>query len=336
MTFRQLHVGRDESILEPDIEIVDAHHHLFDRPALRYLLDDYLKDVQSGHRVVASVYVETLAFARPSGPEMMRPLGEVEFANGLGAMSASGAYGDVRLCAAIVGYADLRYGAAIGEYLDRAMELAPDRFRGVRQITIDDPSEAPYRFITNRPPRAITRHTAFKEGFREIGRRGLTFDAAMFHHQLNDVAEIADAFPDTTIVLNHSGHAMCLDMDDQSRREVFDVWRHALFDLARRQNVVCKVGGLGLPFWGFGLDERSDAIGYEELSTLWRPYVEVAIEAFGVNRCMMESNYPPDSRACGYVPLWNALKHIVRGASKEEKSALFRDTAARVYRIDMS
>jgi L-fuconolactonase len=129
---------------------------------------------------------------------------------------------------------------------------------------------------------------------------------------------------------------MCLDMGDQSRREVFGVWRHALFDLARRQNVVCKVGGLGLPFWGFRLDERTDAIGYEELSTLWRPYVEVAIEAFGVNRCMMESNYPPDSRSCGYVPLWNALKHIVRGASKEEKSALFRDTAARVYRIDMS
>lgn len=334
MTFRQLHVGREEQIVDPDIEIVDAHHHLFDRPALRYMFDEYLADVRSGHRVVASVYVETLAFARADGPEMLRPLGEVEFANGLGAMSASGVYGDVRLCAAIVSYADLRLGASIGDYLDQAIGLAPQRFRGVRQITIDDPREAPYRFITNRPPRAVMQHPAFREGFRELGRRGLSFDAAMFHHQLNDLIKLADAFPETTIVLNNLGHTMSLDMGEEERKETFSQWKAALSDLGRRSNVMCKVGGLGLPFWGFGLEERTDPIGSQELATLWRPFVETAIEAFGADRCMMESNYPPDSRSCGYVPLWNALKTIVRGASTGEKKALFHDTAMRVYRIN--
>src|SRR2546422_6802244 len=137
MTHRQLHVGRDEPIIDPDIPIIDAHHHLFDRPALRYMLDEYLADVRAGHRIVASVYVETQAFARPGGPEVLRTLGEIEFANGVGAMGASGVYGDCRVAAAIVGYADLRFGDAVGEMLDRALALAPERFRGVRQITIE-------------------------------------------------------------------------------------------------------------------------------------------------------------------------------------------------------
>jgi L-fuconolactonase len=334
MTFGRLYAGRDEPILDPELPIVDAHHHLFDRPALRYMFDDYLADVRAGHRVVASVYVETQAFVRRDGLDMMRPLGEIEFANGVGAMATSGAYGDALICAAIVGYADLRYGAAIGEYLDRAMEIAPSRFRGVRQIAIDDPSEAPYRFITIRPPRAIMQHSCFREGFAQLGKRGLSFDAAVFHHQLDEVMKLADAFPDTPIVLNHSGHTMCLDMDEHGRRDAYKIWRASLFELARRPNVICKIGGLGLPFWGFGLEWRADPVGHLELASLWRPYVEASIEAFGVNRCMMESNYPPDSRSCGYVPLWNALKHVVRGASDEEKKALFHDTAMRVYRID--
>src|SRR5689334_10993145 len=124
--YRQLHAGRDESILEPDLPIIDSAHHLFDRPALRYMFEDYLTDVRSGHRIVASIYVETLAFARAGGPELLRPLGEVEFANGVAAMSASDMYGDSRICAAIVGNADLRFGDQVGELLDRAIQVTPE------------------------------------------------------------------------------------------------------------------------------------------------------------------------------------------------------------------
>lgn len=331
--YPQLLAGRDEPILEPDLPIIDSAHHLFDRPALRYMFEDYLADVRAGHKIVASIYVETLAFARRYGPELLRPLGEVEFANGIGAMSASGVYGECRICAAIVGFADLRFGEEVSQLLDQALALAPERFRGVRQITIEAPSDAPFRYVTNRPAPGIMRHPKFRAGFREVAKRGLSFDAAAFHHQLDEIAELADAFPDTAIVLNHVGQGLAMELDAQGRAEVLVKLRQALRELGKRPNITCKIGGLGLPFWGFGLEKRTDPIGYLELADVWRPYVEAAIEAFGVDRCMMESNYPPDSRSAGFVPLWNALKHIVRNASPEEKAALFHGTAARVYRI---
>jgi L-fuconolactonase len=329
--YPQLHLGRDEPILEPDLAIIDSAHHLFDRPALRYMAEDYLKDVQSGHRIVASIYVETLAFTRPDGPEMLRPLGEVEFANGVGATSASGVHGDFRMCAAIVGHADLRHGAQIGELLDQSLALAPERFRGVRQITIEDDSDAPFRYVTTRPARGIMRHPKFREGFKEVVQRGLSFDAAVFHHQLDEIAQLADAFPDGNIVLNHVGQAQAMELDAAGRAGVLQTLRESLKELGRRPNITCKIGGLGLPFWGFGFEKRSDPVGYLELAQTWQPYVDAAIDAFGAERCMMESNYPPDGRAAGFVPLWNALKHMVRGASDDEKAALFRRTAARVY-----
>lgn len=326
--------GRDEPILDPDIPIIDAHHHLFDKPALRYMLDDFLEDARAGHRIVASVYVETGSFHRADGPALLRPLGEVEFANGVGAMCDSGHYGDIRACAAIVGFADLRLGDQVGWLLDRAQATAPDRFRGVRQITMEHPSDAPFRFFfTGRPPAGVFQHPEFRKGFRQLAQRGLTYDATGFHLQLPDIAALADAFPDTSIIINHMTVAMGLEMGSGERAELFRQWREALRETARRPNIVCKVGGLGMPIWGFGLQERGDAISYRDLAETWRPFVETAIELFGTRRAMMESNYPPDSRSCGYVPLWNALKHIVSGATPAEKADLFHRTAARVYRI---
>lgn len=145
--------------------------------------------------------------------------------------------------------------------------------------------------------------------------------------------ELADAFPDTTIVLNHCGHAMAIELNASARERVFHDYRRLMIEANRRPNIHCKVGGLGMPFWGVGFEERRDAIGYGELAKAWRPYVETTIEAFGVNRCLMESDYPPDGRCAGFVPLWNALKYIFRSASADEKAALFHGTAARVYRI---
>ncbi len=175
----------------------------------------------------------------------------------------------------------------------------------------------------------------FRPAFRHVVKRGLTFDAALFHHQLPDVMDLADAFPDATIVLNHCGHVMAMDMDEQRRAEVFREYRKLMLELARRSNVYCKIGGLGLPFWGFEFMDRESQVGYQELAAAWRPYVETSIEAFGAGRCMMESNFPQDGRSAGFVPLWNALKYIVRAASTEDKAALFHGTAAKVYRIKL-
>ena len=325
--------GRDEPILDADLAIIDAHHHLFDRPNLRYLLDDFLEDAGLGHKIAASVYIETQAMARAAGPDHLRPLGEVEFANGQAAMAASGRYGDVRAAAAIIGFAKVSDGDIVAELLDKSMAVAPDRFRGVRQMTFTHPNEALAKMIPNRMPDGILASDGFLTGFRHVADRGLSFEATVFHTQLGEVAALADAFPNTTIILSHMGMAMGMGLDADARAGVFQQWRAAMSDLAKRPNVICKIGGLGMPFWGFGFESRPDAPGYAELAAVWAPYIEAAIETFGADRCMMESNFPLEGVSCGFVPLWNAFKHVVRDYAPAEKAALFHDTAARIYAI---
>lgn len=333
MTFFQKRIeGRAEPILDPDIPIIDAHMHLYWDAKKRYMFQEYADDTQAGHRIVGSVYIETQAFKRPYGPELLQPIGEIEFANGVAAMSASGAFGECRIGGAIVGYGELQQGERIGELLDLAMQTAPDRFRGIRQITIDNP-DVPLRY-EGRPPAGVLRRDGCIAALKELARRGLSFDSAITHDQLGELAEVADRASDTTIVLNHTGLGFAMGRDGAYRKEVFNHWREGMRELARRDNVVCKVGGLGMPFWGFGFEYRKDVVGYEELAAAWQPYVETAIEAFGTDRCLMESNFPPDGDSCGFVPLWNALKHSVRGLSGEDKTKLFHDNAARIYRIE--
>lgn len=316
----RLDEGRNEPIIDPELPIVDAHHHLFDSRGLRYLFDDVLADVNAGHNVVATVYVEARASMwRRDGPELLRPLGEVEFANGMAAMSASGQYGPCRVAAAIVGHADLTAGDRVVELLDQALAAAPDRLRGIRQYTAD--------------PAGILDVPGFLTGIRLLAPRGLVFDAVANHRQLPGLGELAAAVPSTTIVLNHLGLATPPTPDAPGRAAVFGSWRAGLRDVAQHPNVVCKIGGLGMTSWGFGFESRPEPVSHAELASAWRPYVETAIEAFGVERCMLESNYPPDSASTGYVPLWNAFKLILKGASSAERAALFHGTATRVYRL---
>lgn len=332
MSERRL-AGRDEPIIDPDLKIIDAHHHLFDRPAVRYLLADYLEDADLGHNIVASVYCEAGAFLRNDGPEPLRPIGEIEFANGAAAVAASGHYGTRKIAAGIIGHADLRLGDGIENLLDRAMAAAPDRFRGIRQITLDPPTDAPFRIMGYRPPAGVLQSPGFLTGLRAIARRGLSFDAAVYHMQLPDLAKVASACPDATIILNHLGMPLLMELDPQAKREAIEAWRRDLSELAQRPNVFCKIGGLGLATWDFGFDGANSPAGSAQLAEVWKPFIETAITAFGVDRCMMESNYPPDGRSAGFVPLWNALKLAVAGFSQDERGHLFHDNAARIYRL---
>ena len=325
--------GRNEPVILPEIPIIDAHVHLYQSPVVRYLIDDYLADAKAGHDIRASVHIEIKAFARKSGPEALRALGEIEYANGVGAMGASGVYGDCQVSAGIIGHLDLREGDAVADFLDQAMTLAPRRFKGVRQVLIDHPSEVPYRFITHRPPRGLLSDSRFLEGFKHLAPRGLSFDAAVFHNQIPEVAKLAAAFPDTAIVLNHVGTPMALDMDASGRAEVFKAWRTGIRELARHPNASCKVSGFGLPFLGFDFIGRAETVYSADLAAAWQPFVTETLEAFGPKRCMTASNFPQDGRACGFVPLWNALKRTVADLTPEERLDLFFDTANRVYRL---
>lgn len=320
-----------EDILDPALPIVDAHHHLWDRPNWPYLLPELLRDAR-GHNVVATVFVQCGAMYRQDGPVEFRPVGEVEFVNGIAAMSASGIYGKTRACAAIVGHADLMLGARAEAVLEKLKAAASDRFRGIRHITAWHPSPEVKATIYDPTPQQLLDAT-FQEGFRCLNRLGLSFDAFLYHTQIGDVVGLADAFPETSIVLNHVGGPVGVGPYAGKQAEVLAQLRKDLVELGRRANVTMKIGGLGMRLPGFGLHERAAPASSAELADTWRPYFDACLEAFGPERCMFESNFPVDKISTSYAVLWNAFKRLAGGLSAAEKTALFSGTAARVYRI---
>lgn len=322
-----------EPVLEPDLPICDPHHHLWDHPGNRYLLDELLADLGAGHRVESTVFVECFAFFRADGPAAMRPVGETEFVNGAAAMSASGRYGPVRACAGIVGHADLSLGAAVDEVLEAHLRAGGGRFRGIRHAGGWDASDEIRNSHTN-PPQGLYGSAAFREGYARLGAHGLSFEAWQYHPQIPEVADLADAFPDIPLVLDHVGGPHGIGPYAGRREEVFAGWKADIEALAKRPNVVCKLGGLGMPVCGFEFHKREVPPTSEELAQAWRPYVETCIAAFGPARCMFESNFPVDRPSCDYRTLWNAFKRLAAGASDDEKALLFRDVAMKTYRLE--
>jgi predicted TIM-barrel fold metal-dependent hydrolase len=325
---------RAEPILEPELPIVDPHHHLWDRPGWRYLLDELLADTSSGHNIVATVYVQARAMYRATGPEEMRPVGETEFINGVAAMSASGIYGKTRHCAGIVGHADLTLGSRVEAVLAAHIRAGGDRFRGIRHITAWD-ADPSIRNPAYSPPRGLLGDKAFREGFAVLGRLGLSFDAWLYHPQIGELADLARAFPDTKIVLNHVGGPIGIGAYAGKRSEVFPLWAASIEALSACPNACVKLGGLGMRMGGFGFHEQPEPPSSEALAAAWQPFVETCIATFGASRCMFESNFPVDKGSYGYPVFWNACKLLAKGASKTEKADLFAGTAARFYRLDM-
>ena len=322
----------DEEVLEPDLPICDPHHHLWDYPGSRYLLDELLADVGSGHNVTSTVFMECGSMYRADGPAALRPVGETEFVNGIAAMSASGGYGEVRACAAIVGYADLNLGTAVGDVLDAHAAASP-RFRGIRHAAGWDASAEVRNSHTARVPGMLADAT-FRTGFAELGRRGMTFDGWLYHPQIPDLTDLARAFPDQTIVFDHFGGPLGIGPYAGRRGEIFEAWKDAVGELAKCENVVAKLGGLVMAINGFGFHKRDRPATSAELLAATRDYHLHMIECFGVERCMFESNFPVDKVSCSYRVLWNAFKQLAAGFSATEKAALFHDTAVRIYGVD--
>jgi L-fuconolactonase len=322
-----------EPVLEPELPIVDPHHHLWDRGD-RYLFDEFLADVRSGHNIRGTVFVQCDAMYRADGDPDLAPVGETEFVNGVAAMSASGLYGPERICAGIVGFADCQLGARVDAVLEAHVRAAGGRFKGIRGRSVWDADSSIKGSAKDFPP-GLLLDARFREGFARLSNYGLSFDSWLFHPQIPELADLADAFPDTTIVLDHVGAPLAVGVYAGKRAEVFDVWRRHLVELARRPNVHVKLGGLAMHLFDFGLDAASRATPASsvELADLWGPYMRACIDLFGVERCMFESNFPVDKRGASYAVLWNAFKRIAAGASASEKAALFKDTAARVYRL---
>ena len=326
-----------EPALEPDLPICDPHHHFWDMrlarvPYQRYLLPDLLRDVE-GHNVRSTVFIETRSMYRVDGPEEMRSVGEVEFVQGIAAASASGLYGPIRAAAGIVGYVDLRLGERVEPVLHALRAASPNRFRGIRNIVTWDPHPEVERIRTDTEPGQLAGES-FRAGARVMARMGLSLDVLVYFPQLLELAEFARAVPDLSIVLNHMGGLLRHGPYANRDAEVMEQWRTGLAAVAQCPNVTVKVGGIGQPRTGFDWSTREQPIGSEELADSMSPIMTTCIEQFGPDRCMFESNFPPDKVGYSYNVLYNALKRLSAGYSPAERAALFHDTAARVYRID--
>jgi L-fuconolactonase len=318
-----------EDILEPDLPIIDPHHHLWhDRPSGRYLLEELLADLASGHNVVATVFMQCGWKHRTEGPEDFRPVGETEAVGAVAALSASGAHGPARACAGIVGFADLR-SPRLDAVLEAHRAAGAGRFRGIRHISAWDDAIVPTTSVV--PPPGLLRDPAFLRGLRRLGALGLTYDSWQYHPQLKDVLGAARAAPGARIVIDHVGGPLGCGPYRGRRDAVFRDWATDMRALASCPNVYVKLGGLAMPVNGFDYHEDARPPTSARLAADWGPWMQTCIELFGPQRCMFESNFPVDKGMCSYPVLWNAFKRVAAGASAPERAALFHDTAARFY-----
>ena len=323
---------RHEEIIEPELPIIDPHHHLWDRPNYRYLFPELLADVGSGHNIRVTCYEQAREVYRTSGPEELKSLGETEFVSGVAAMSESGKYGPTRCIAGIIGFVDLQLGSRAKGVLERHIAVSDGRLRAIRNGSTwsDDPI---LKTFTAAAPKGLLLDKSFREGFAALAPLGLAFDGWMFQTQLDDLVDLTQAFPQTTVVLNHCGGPLAIGPYAGKREESFTEWRDRIRKIAGLPNTYVKLGGLGMKMIGFTFYENPDPPSSQDLEKAWRPYIETCIEAFGPQRSMFESNFPVDKGSCSYQVLWNTFKRIASGYSAGEKAALFSGTAAKAYRL---
>jgi L-fuconolactonase len=322
-----------EPMLEPELPIIDPHHHLWTRDGNVYLMPELLTDIAGGHNVVATVFEECHSMYRTSGPVEEQSLGETEFVTGVAAMAASGTFGATKVCTRMVGNVDLMLGSQARSLLERHMIASGGRFAGIRQSTAWDASDRIHKVV---PSEGMLLGTTFRAGYAALSALGLVFDAWVYHPQLSEVADLAATFPNTQIVLNHVGSPILGGPYAADRDKVFADWKAGMTNLAKHPNVTVKLGALPIRLPGVSTASKDTPPSSEEVAAAWRPWLETSIDLFGADRCMFESNFPVQKRWCSYQVVWNAFKRLAANASSTEKTALFAGTAARVYGVPIA
>ena len=318
-----------EEIVDPDLPIIDPHHHLWRYADVDYLAEKFFRDTSSGHRIEKTVYVQCGSKYRDDGPEYLQPLGETEFVirqsrqiEALGGPAIAG----------IVSYADLRLGDRLEDVLNQHLELSEGRLKGIRHAAAR--AEFPDALhIPGDAPEGLYEDTKFRNGLRALGQKGLTYDAWHYHYQNQAFTALAKSVPETIFILDHFGGPVGVGPYAKKQKEIVSQLKQDLREMSKCENVVAKLGGLAMPDNGFGWERNSMPATSSEFAAAQRDYYLHAIECFGPDRCMMESNFPVDRNSISYAVLFNGLKKIVADFSDEEKQQLFHGTASRVYRL---
>lgn len=335
---RQMGARRDwwdqriEPALAPDLEVVDTHLHLWEERDFpdptggtplrmsRYLPQDF---DAGGHRVVQIVYVECGSRYYLDGPEALRAVGESAFAAEMRDRFAAQAAAELAAC---IAYADLR-SALLEQIIDAHQSASAGLLRGIRQSAarLEDPEA---RLLAGAAEPGLYRDPAFRRGLAMLAERGLTFDAFVFHHQLGEVADLARAVPSATIVLNHLGGPVGYD----GPGAIPGGW---LIDaVADCPNIVMKLGGVASLVTGYDAAGASMPPSSEDFVRDRGVLFEHAIERFGPERCMFESNFPVDSTSISYGTLWNAYKRIASEYDPGARDRLLSGTARAIYRLN--
>ena len=342
---------RPEAPLEPRLAICDPHHHLWGPErglehgqvishALRnafgercgvgpYAYDDFAQDA-AANNVVSSVFIECGAFYQrrrsPAEPDP-GPMAPVAESRGVAAVDTHGRP------MAIVAHADLRAGAAVVRpVLEAHAAAAGSRLAGLRHLLAWDASEHIYSALHRGQAAGASYEPAFREAFALLAEFGLVYDVWLFHTNLAELQDLALAFPQQPIVLNHVGFP--LGVGPYTRETSWEPWRAAVSRLAAAcPNVHVKLSGLTMPVCGFGWEHGDLPPSSEELAAALQPYLAHCLAEFGVDRCMFASNFPPDQASCSYTVLWNAFKRVAQALqlSPADQVRVFCTNAERMY-----
>ena len=325
-----------EEAIEPNLPICDPHHHLWDFNKTyieeKYLLPDILKDTNSGHNIVSTVFIECGAMYNPEHSIEEQVINETEFVNGIAAMSNSGLYGKTKIAEGIVGSAPLLLGDKVANILDKHISVAPKRFKGIRSQAAMHP-DGTIPSTRARPIEGVYINDIFHQGFSHLEARNLSFEAWCYHPQLPQLIKLANKFPNTSIILNHFGGPLGIGSFVNKEEETYSFWEKQITELSKCENVTAKLGGIAMEINGFNWHKNKIAPSGQDLINRTKRYYEKTIEVFGVDRCMFESNFPVDKISCSYVNLWNSFKLLTKDYSTNERAKLFHDNANRIYKL---
>ena len=320
-----------EPVIEPDLPIIDAHHHLWIEDGVPYLGSELMQDVASGHRIDATVFVQAHYGYRDDLPVELAPIGETEKVRQI-ADSCRSAGCETRVAEAIVAFADLTLGADASRVIEAHEQASGGHLRGIRHGVSRDPN-FPEGIVLRPAPAGLLGNTRYREGLRALTDHGLSYDAMLYHRQIPELTDLARAMPDLPIILDHMGTKLGIGPYEDLHLETFADWRQSMALLAQCDNVRVKIGGMGMIICGARWHEAAKPPSSAELAQAWKPQVETCVELFGAERCMFESNFPVDKAMYSYRTVWNAFKRLTADASLDERAALFAGTAASAYRI---
>jgi predicted TIM-barrel fold metal-dependent hydrolase len=324
-----------EEIINPELPIIDPHHHLWNGDnqlagSFPYLIENLSEDTNSGHNIVGTIFMECAQGYYSGGEEKYKPVGETEFVMNL--IKNSEKLSKSTNIIGIIGFADLMLGHEVKNVLNRHLSKGEGLFRGIRHAAGWDKNNEIHNSHSN-PIENIYHNKSFMKGAEELINLNLTFDAWHYHHQINDLSIFAKKYPELTIIHDHFGGPLGVGPYEGKKEEIFKKWKDDISLLSESKNVYAKLGGLAMPVNGWNFHKQNKPASSDQILDMHHEYYLHTINCFGVERCMFESNFPVDRRSVSYHVLWNAFKKMVLGYSDEDKNKLFFKNAKDVYGV---